>query len=574
MNLVRPLAHGRRRRARPQRATRTRSLRDGMLLSALVIVVADPHRSCRCTRCRSPARARWPTCATHIFLFFQRLQLRYFDRTPVGRLVTRATNDVDAVGELFASGALNAIGDLLSLVGIVVMMLALDWRLSLIAFAALPVVGLIVNFVRKRSREAYRDIRAKTARLNAFLNEQVSGIAVVQAYAREAQMAARVRRHQRRLPRREQALDLLRGDPRRRDRDGEHALHREHPLVGRLRSGSATTRSRSRSSSRSRSTSSSSSSRSACSRSATRSSRARWRAPSASSSSSTRRRSRSRPPPEAEARRRGPADEAIALEHVTFEYKPGVPVLRDVTLHVPSAASSIALVGATGAGKTTVASLLLRLYEAAERRGARARQGRAELRPPRAPRALLGRPAGRVPVPGTVLSNVAMSDDAPDRERAEKALARIGALELFERCEATARAPGSTRASTSAARTSAPASASSSPSRAPSTATRRSSPRRGHRQRRLRHRGAPAARARGGDGTGARRSSSRTASRRSARSTASSSSTRAASSRQGSHDELIAKEGVYARLYRMQFAHEQARREARAATLAPASGSR
>ena len=80
-------------------------------------------------------------------------------------------------------------GDLLSLAGIVTMMLILDVRLSLIAFAALPLVGIIVNFVRKRSREAYRDIRTKTARLNAFLNEQVSGIAVVQAYAREVAMA-------------------------------------------------------------------------------------------------------------------------------------------------------------------------------------------------------------------------------------------------------------------------------------------------------------------------------------------------------------------------------------------------
>ena len=69
-----------------------------------------------------------------IFSFFQRLQLRYYDRTPVGRLVTRATNDVDAVSELFASGALNAMGDAIALIGIVVMMLVLDWRLSIVSF--------------------------------------------------------------------------------------------------------------------------------------------------------------------------------------------------------------------------------------------------------------------------------------------------------------------------------------------------------------------------------------------------------------------------------------------------------
>src|SRR5690606_2728530 len=76
------------------------------------------------------------------------------------------------------------------LVAIVVMMVTLDWRLSLITFAALPVVGLLVNFVRKRSRKAFRDIRAKTAQLNAFLSEQVSGISVVQAFAREEEMAS------------------------------------------------------------------------------------------------------------------------------------------------------------------------------------------------------------------------------------------------------------------------------------------------------------------------------------------------------------------------------------------------
>src|SRR5262249_29264405 len=116
---------------------------------------------------------------TEIFRFFQRLRLRYYDRTPVGRLVTRATNDVDALRELFASGVMNELRDVFLLVGIVVAMIVLDWRLAIVSFLALPVVGLIVNFVRKRSRLAYRDVRARTARLNAFLNEQVNGIAVV-----------------------------------------------------------------------------------------------------------------------------------------------------------------------------------------------------------------------------------------------------------------------------------------------------------------------------------------------------------------------------------------------------------
>src|SRR5580692_2460441 len=163
-------------------------LRDGVALGVLLIILQSMMFAQMYMMQLAGARSMADLRA-HIFLFLQSLELKYFDRTPVGRLVTRATNDVDAVGELFASGVLNSTGDLISLGGIVVMMLILDWRLSLIAFAALPFVGLVVIFIRKRSREAYRDIRAKTARLNAFLNEQVSGIAVVQAYAREAAMA-------------------------------------------------------------------------------------------------------------------------------------------------------------------------------------------------------------------------------------------------------------------------------------------------------------------------------------------------------------------------------------------------
>ena len=163
-------------------------LRDGLVLSGLLVVVQTFSFLQQYMMQVAGARAM-ADLRSHVFLFLQRLQLRYYDRTPVGRLVTRATSDVDAVGELFASGALNAMGDLVALSGIVIMMIVLDWRLSLIAFAALPLVLLIVGYVRKRSRLAYRDIRGRMARLNAFLNEQVSGIAVVQAFAREAATA-------------------------------------------------------------------------------------------------------------------------------------------------------------------------------------------------------------------------------------------------------------------------------------------------------------------------------------------------------------------------------------------------
>ncbi|HTJ80405.1 MAG TPA: ABC transporter ATP-binding protein, partial [Polyangiaceae bacterium] len=125
-----------------------------------------------------------------VFHFLHTRSLSFFDRTPVGRLVTRVTNDVDAIGEMFASGALNAIGDMLRLVVIVVILVGKDWQMALIAFASLPPVLVGVNWTRKRIREAFREVRSKTARMNAYLNEQVNGMAVVQAFAREEEGAA------------------------------------------------------------------------------------------------------------------------------------------------------------------------------------------------------------------------------------------------------------------------------------------------------------------------------------------------------------------------------------------------
>ena len=113
---------------------------------------------------------------TQVFSFLHTRTLSFFDTRPIGRLVTRVTNDVDAIGEMFSSGALNAIGDLLRLVAIVAVMLSIDVKMSLFTYAVLPPVMLLVNWTRKRMRTVYRRLRTKTARMNAFLNEQVNGI--------------------------------------------------------------------------------------------------------------------------------------------------------------------------------------------------------------------------------------------------------------------------------------------------------------------------------------------------------------------------------------------------------------
>lgn len=378
----------------------------------------------------------------HIFSFLHTRRLAFFDRTPVGRLVTRVTNDTDAIGEMFASGALNALGDLIRLVGIVVVLVRLNWQLSLIAFAALPPVALGVNWTRRRIREAFREVRSKTSRMNAYLNEQVSGMAVVQAYAREQRSAeefdeinAAYRNANNRSIVYDAALDaaiemvssvciamvlwyagvrshadvisfgtlvafvqyidmffipirdlssrytLLQSAMAGAERVFELLENKDEDAAG----------------------------------------------PAAEEVAS----------PAAEP---APGAPAFELADVGFAYKPGVNVLHEVSI-TARAGDKVALVGATGAGKSTIASLLLRLYDVQE--GVIRVFGR-DVRS--YPRDALRRHFAVVPqdvflFPGTVLTNIAAGDVEPDRERVVRALQRIGALDLFERREGGLEAP-------------------------------------------------------------------------------------------------------------------------------------
>ena len=120
-----------------------------------------------------------------IFAHIQRLSMSYFDKNPVGRLVTRVTTDVDALNDLFAAGVVTMINDFFLLAVMVGVLLYLDWRLALAALAALPLI-LVVTFVfRKFVREANRRIRTAIARINAFLQEYISGMSIVQVFNRE-----------------------------------------------------------------------------------------------------------------------------------------------------------------------------------------------------------------------------------------------------------------------------------------------------------------------------------------------------------------------------------------------------
>lgn len=122
---------------------------------------------------------------TETFSHLQRLPSRFFDRNPVGRLMTRVTTDVEALLEIFTSGLVMILADLVKLVGIVAVLLWLDWRLALVTFAVLPPTVIATWYFRGRMRGAYRRVRSLLARLNAFLQESVTGMRTVQAFGRE-----------------------------------------------------------------------------------------------------------------------------------------------------------------------------------------------------------------------------------------------------------------------------------------------------------------------------------------------------------------------------------------------------
>ena len=115
----------------------------------------------------------------------QRLDLRFYDRNPVGRLMTRVTTDVDVLNDLFTSGVVSVFGDVFTLIGIMVVLIWMDWRLALVAFSVLPLIAVITQWFRVNVRETYRDVRMWIARINAYLQERITGMATVQLYRRE-----------------------------------------------------------------------------------------------------------------------------------------------------------------------------------------------------------------------------------------------------------------------------------------------------------------------------------------------------------------------------------------------------
>jgi ATP-binding cassette, subfamily B, multidrug efflux pump len=122
---------------------------------------------------------------SQIFRHLQRMHVAFYDRNPVGRLVTRVTTDVDALNEMFTSGVVSIFEDLFVLLGILGIMLCMNWKLALITFAVLPFIVVATKFFRDKVRDSYRRIRTAIARINSYLQEHVSGMVVLQLFNRE-----------------------------------------------------------------------------------------------------------------------------------------------------------------------------------------------------------------------------------------------------------------------------------------------------------------------------------------------------------------------------------------------------
>ena len=120
-----------------------------------------------------------------IYHHLQELDVQFYDRNPVGRLMTRVTTDVDVLNDLFTAGVVSIFGDVFMLAGIMIVLVVMDWRLALVAFSVLPLIAVVTQWFRRNARESYRVVRTLIARINAFLQEHITGMSTVQLFRQE-----------------------------------------------------------------------------------------------------------------------------------------------------------------------------------------------------------------------------------------------------------------------------------------------------------------------------------------------------------------------------------------------------
>jgi ATP-binding cassette subfamily B protein len=299
-----------------------------------------------------------------VFSHLQRLDLKFYDRNPVGRLMTRVTTDVDVLNELFTSGVVSIFGDAFTLLGIMAVLVWLDWRLALVAFSVLPLIALITQWFRRNVRDSYRTVRFWIARINTYLQERITGMSTVQLFRREARDYA--------------AFDEI--DRAHRDANVQSIFYYAvfYPAVelvsalaasliiwyggGRVMTDALTL-----------------GSLVAFLQYSQRFFRPisdmseKFNVLQGAMASSERIFALLDTPVEvtspAKVRLKPDTTTAgvIAFENVTFAYVPGEPVLKNVSFRVEPG-QRVALVGATGSGKTTIVNLLLRFYDVQEGR--------------------------------------------------------------------------------------------------------------------------------------------------------------------------------------------------------------
>ncbi len=362
-----------------------------------------------------------------IFSHLQHQSLSYFDHNPVGRLISRLSNDVDALNEFISTGVVSVAGDLVALAGIIVVMLLLDWRLALITLVVLPVIAFVSQLFQRLMRDTYRQQRVRIARVNGFLQENISGMLIVQLFNREA--------------RKYREFDELNSSYREANVHSVRLFALFFPVINFLAalstalllwygSGSElsgivslgvlvaffqyTDRTFQ----------------------PIRDLADKYNIMQGAMASAERlfiliderATVQDQPHPQELGKVRGD----ITFDHVHFAYNPDEPVLRDVSFTIP-AGTSVAIVGATGAGKTSIISLLNRFYDV---QGGAIKLDGVDVRT--VPQTQLRRHIGMVlqdPVlfSGTIASNIRLRETAISDAEVARAAQFVNAARFIER---------------------------------------------------------------------------------------------------------------------------------------------